>query len=231
MMLERYINAMVFVYAINELNTDELKYEYISGTNNYEIDDYNNSFRLPVTDNLGISGVNWKLVTKSIMLPTVMPTIGISYHGTFEGALITTEDTNGKIIFGQKEISTYRLFVDATFFGCENGLTIQDSWLRANAMFFDSRELRKVTFDNCRLGDMKYLFTHSDVEDVIFKKCSLLDCDQNRNYKDVGADKVFSAKMKTLTLKNCDTRFVDTIVGMFEDMGYPFGNLEINIID
>ena len=231
MMLERYINAMVFVYAINELNTDELKYEYISGTNNYEIDDYNNSFRLPVTDNLGISGVNWKLVTKSIMLPTVMPTIGISYHGTFEGALITTEDTNGKIIFGQKEISTYRLFVDATFFGCENGLTIQDSWLRANAMFFDSRELRKVTFDNCRLGDMKYLFTHSDVEDVIFKKCSLLDCDQNRNYKDVGADKVFSAKMKTLTLKNCDTKFVDTIVGMFEDMGYPFGNLEINIID
>lgn len=226
-----YVNAMTFVEAINELNTDELKYEYISGTNNYEIDDYNNLFRLPVTDNLGISGVNWKLVTKSIMLPTVMPTIGISYHGTFEGALITTEDTNGKIIFGQKEISTYRLFVDATFVGCENGLTIQDSWLRANAMFFDSRELRKVTFDNCRLGDMKYLFTHSDVEDVIFKKCSLLDCDQNRNYKDVGADKVFSAKMKTLTLKNCDAKFVDTIIGMFEDMGYPFGNLEINIID
>lgn len=225
------VDAVEFIAAINELESDELRYEYISGTNNYDIDDYNNTFRLPVTDNLGISGVNWKLVTKSIMLPTVMPTIGISYHGTFEGALITTEDTNGKIIFGQKEISTYRLFVDATFFGCENGLTIQDSWLRANAMFFDSRELRKVTFDNCRLGDMKYLFTHSDVEDVIFKKCSLLDCDQNRNYKDVGADKVFSAKMKTLTLKNCDTKFVDTIVGMFEDMGYPFGNLEINIID
>ena len=226
-----YVNAIEFMDAINKLDSDELRYEYISGTNNYEIDAYNNTFRLPVTDNLGISGVNWKLVTKSIMLPTVMPTIGISYHGTFEGALITTEDTNGKIIFGQKEISTYRLFVDATFVGCENGLTIQDSWLRANAMFFDSRELRKVTFDNCRLGDMKYLFTHSDVEDVIFKKCSLLDCDQNRNYKDVGADKVFSAKMKTLTLKNCDTKFVDTIVRMFGDMGYPFGNLEINIID
>lgn len=225
------VDAIEFITAINELNTDELKYEYISGTNNYEIDDYNNSFRLPVTDNLGISGVNWKLVTKRIMLPTVMPTIGISYHGTFEGALITTEGTDGKIIFGQNEISTYRLFADATFFGFENSLTIQDSWLRANAMLFDSRELRKVTFDNCRLGDMKYLFTHSDVEDVIFKKCSLLDCDQNRNYKDVGADKVFSAKMKTLTLKNCDAKFVDTIVGTFEDMGYPFGNLEINIID
>lgn len=226
-----YVNAMTFVEAINELNTDELKYEYISGTNNYEIDDYSNTFRLPLTENLGISGVNWKMVTKSIMLPTVMPTFGVSYHGTFEGALITTEDTNGKIIFGQKEISTYRLFTNASFFGFENSLVVQDSWLQANSMFYDSHELGTVIFDNCKLGDMKYLFTHSDVEDVIFNKCSLLDCDQNRNYKDVGADKVFSAKMKTLTLKNCDAKFVDTIVGMFEDMGYPFGNLEINIID
>ena len=226
-----YMNAIEFMDAINELDSDMLRYEYISGTNNYDIDDYNNTFRLPVTDNLGISGVNWKLVTKSIMLPTVMPTIGISYHGTFEGALITTEGTDGKIIFGQNEISTYRLFADAIFFGFENSLVVQDSWLRANSMFFDSRELRKVTFDNCRLGDMKYLFTHSDVENVNFRKCSLLECDYGRNYQDVGASKVFSTKMKTLTLKNCDTQFVDAIVGMFEDMGYPFGNFEINIID
>lgn len=113
------VDAIEFITAINELESDELRYEYISGTNNYDIDDYNNTSRLPVTDNLGISGVNWKLVTKSIMLPTVMPTIGISYHGTFEGALITTEGTDGKIIFGQNEISTYRLFADVTFFGFE----------------------------------------------------------------------------------------------------------------
>lgn len=225
------VDAIEFITAINELESDELRYEYISGTNNYDIDDYNNTFRLPVTDNLGISGVNWKLVTKSIMLPTVMPTIGISYHGTFEGALITTEGTDGKIIFCQDEISTYRMFANATFARCDNGLTIQDSWLRAGEMFFDSHELRKVTFDNCKLGDMKYLFTHSDVEHVTFRKCSLLECGKHRNYKDVSADKVFSTKMKTLTLKNCDTQFVDTIIGMFEDMGYPFGNLEINIID
>lgn len=226
-----YVNAMTFVEAINELNTDELKYEYISGTNNYEIDDYNNTFRLPLNENLGISGVNWKMVTKSIMLPTVMPTFGVSYHGTFEGALITTEGTKGKIIFGQKEISTYRLFAGATFFGFENSLVLQDSWLRANSMFYDSHELGTVIFDNCKLGDIKYLFTHSDVEDVIFRKCSLLDCDQHRNYKDVGADKVFSTKMKKLTLKNCDVKFVDAMVGMFEDVGYPFYNLEINIMD
>lgn len=225
------VDAIEFITAINELESDELRYEYISGTNNYDIDDCNNTFRLPVTDNLGISGVNWKLVTKSIMLPTVMPTIGISYHGTFEGALITTEGTDGKIIFGQNEISTYRLFANATFFGFENSLVVQDSWLRANSMFYDSHELGTVTFDNCKLGGMKYLFTHSDVENVTFRKCSLLDCDKHRSYKDVGADKVFSTKMKTLTLKNCDTQFVDAIVEMFEDMGYPFGNLEIDIID
>lgn len=122
-----YVNAIEFMNAINELDSDVLRYEYISGINNYDIDDYNNTFRLPVTDNLGISGVNWKLATKSIMLPTVMPTIGISYHGTFEGALITTEGTDGKIIFGQNEISTYRLFADAIFFGFENSLVVQDS--------------------------------------------------------------------------------------------------------
>ena len=58
-----------------------------------------------------------------------------------------------------------------------------------------------------------------------------MDCDQHRNYKDVGADKVFSTKMKTLTLKNCDEKFVNVMIGMFEDVGYPFVDLEINIVD
>ena len=97
-------------------------------------------------------------------------------------------------------------------------------------MFFDSRELRKVTFDNCKLGDMKYLFTHSDVEHVTFRKCSLLECDYGRNYQDVGASKVFNKKLKTLTLKQCNVQFVDTIVSMFED-DILYGNLEIDIID
>lgn len=225
-----YVDAIEFIIAINELDSDVLRYEYISVTNNYDIDDYNNTFRLPVTDNLGISGVNWKLVAKSIMLPTVMPTIGISYHGTFEGALITTEGTDGKIIFCQDEISTYRMFANATFAGCDNGLTIQDSWLRAGEMFFDSHELRKVTFDNCKLGDMKYLFTYSDVEHVTFRKCSLLECDYGRDYKDVGATKVFNNKLKTLTLKSCELEFVDVIASMFEN-DILYRDLEIDIID
>ena len=226
-----YVNAIEFMDSINELESDELRYEYISATNNYELDSYDNTFRLLTTDKLGIVGPNWNMITKRIVLPIVMPTIGISYYGTFEDAIIKTENSDCKIIFGQYEISTYRMFVNTTFVECENGLTIQDSWLRVNSMFYDSHELGTVTFDNCKLGDMKYLFTHSDVENVIFRKCSLLDCDKHRNYKDIGADKVFSTKTKTLTLKNCDTQFVDAIVGMFEDMGYPFGNLEINIID
>lgn len=225
-----YVNAVEFIDAINELDSDELRYEYIIGTNNYELDSHNNTFRLPMTDKLGIVGPNWSMVTKRIVLPTVMPTTGVSYYQTFRDAVVTTEDSDCKIIFGQSEIGTYSLFVNATFVECENGLTIQDSWLRANAMFFDSRELRKVTFDNCRLGDMKYLFTHSDVEHVTFRKCSLLECDYGRNYQDVGASKVFNEKLKTLTLKQCDIQFVDTIVGMFED-DILYSNLEINIID
>lgn len=225
-----YWDAVEFLNAINELDVDELKYEYISVTNNYELDSYNNTFRLLTTDKLGIVGPNWSMVAKRIVLPTVMPTTGISYCGTFEDAIITTEDSGCKIIFGQYEISVERLFVNATFVGCEQGLTIQDSRLRANAMFFDSRELRKVTFDNCRLGDMKYLFTHSDVEHVTFRKCSLLDCDHGRNYQDVGASKVFNDKLKTLTLKQCDSQFVDKMVEMFKD-DFLYSDLEINIID
>lgn len=225
-----YTNAVVFIDAINELNSDELKFEYISGTNNYELDSYNNKFRLPMTDMLGIAGPNWSMVTKRIVLPTVMPTTGVSYYQTFRNAVVTTEDSDCKIIFGQSEIGTYSLFVNATFVECENGLTIQDSWLRANAMFFDSRELRKVTFDNCKLGDMKYLFTHSDVEHVTFRKCSLLDCDHGRNYQDVGASKVFNDKLKTLTLKQYDSQFVDKMVEMFED-DILYSDLGIDIID
>lgn len=97
-------------------------------------------------------------------------------------------------------------------------------------MFFDSRELRKVTFDNCRLGDMKYLFTHSDVKHVTFRKCSQLDCDHGRNYQNVGASKVFNSKLKTITLKQCDLQFVDMIVEMFEDDS-SYYDLEIDIID
>ena len=225
-----YADTIEFINAINELDSDELRYEYISATNNYELDSYNNTFRLITTDKLGIVGANWSRVTKRIVLPTVMPTTGISYYGTFEDAIIKTEDSDCKIIFGQYEISAERLFVNTNFVGCDNGLTIQDSCLRANGMFFDSRELRKVTFDNCKLGDMKYLFTHSDVEHVTFRKCSLLECDYGRNYQDVGASKVFNAKLKTLTLKQCDSQFVDMIVEMFED-DILYSDLEINIID
>lgn len=224
------VDAIEFITAINELDSDELRYEYISATNHYELDSYNNTFRLITTDELGIVGTNWSMVTKRIVLPTVMPTTGISYHGTFEDAIITTEDSDCKIIFCQDEIRTYRMFANATFAGCDNGLTIQDSWLRAGGMFFDSHELRKVTFDNCKLGDMKYLFTHSDVEHVTFRKCSLLECDYGRDYKDVGATKVFNNKLKTLTLKSCELEFVDVIVSMFEN-DILCRDLEIDIID
>lgn len=95
-----YVNAMTFIDAINELDSYELRYEYISGTNNYELDGHNNTFRLPMTDKLGIVGPDWSRVAKRIVLLTVMPTTGISYHGTFEDTIITTEDSDCKIIFG-----------------------------------------------------------------------------------------------------------------------------------
>lgn len=52
------VDAIEFITAINELDSDELRYEYISATNHYELDSYNNTFRLITTDKLGIVGPN-----------------------------------------------------------------------------------------------------------------------------------------------------------------------------
>lgn len=65
------VDAIEFITTINELDSDELRYEHISATNHYELDSYNNTFRLITTDKLGIVGPNWsssmarKIVDKS----------------------------------------------------------------------------------------------------------------------------------------------------------------------
>lgn len=226
-----YKEESEFVKAINELSSEKLKYEYISGVDDYVLDKYHNTFRLPTNDKNEIIGVGWRDVKKRIVLPEVMPTVGLSYYGTFDHAIITPDYFNSKIIFGQVEISVFWLFMWSTFVDCVGRLTIQDSWLQALGMFWGTKGLHTVIFDNCRLGNMKYLFIHSDVKHVVFSKCSLLDCDEDCNYKDLGVDKVFNTDMKTLTLKNCHVKFVDKIIGMFEDVGCSFGDLEINITD
>ena len=229
-MQKYYKEESEFIEAIKELSSEKLRYEYISGGVDYVLDKYHNTFRLPTNNKNEIVGVGWRDVTKRIVLPEVMPTIGLSYYGTFDHAIITPDYFDSKIILGQVEISVFWLFSGATFVNCASRLTIQDSWLKVLGMFWDTKGLHTVTFDNCRLGDMKYLFTHSDVEHVTFRKCSLLDCDHGRNYQDVGASKVFNDKLKTLTLKQCDLQFVDMIVEMFED-DILYSDLEINIVD
>ena len=225
-----YKEESEFIEAINELSSEKLRYEYISGGADYVLDKYHNTFRLPTNNKNEIVGTGWRGVKKHIVLPEVMPTIGLSYYGTFDHAIITPDYFDSKIIFGQVEISVFWLFSWATFVNCASRLTVQDSWLKVFGMFWGTKGLHTVTFDNCKLGDMKYLFTNSDVENVVFRKCSLLDCDKHYDYKDIGACKVFETNMKTLTLKNCDCGFVNTIVGMFDEAD-GFENLEINIVD
>lgn len=229
-MQKYYKEESEFIAAINELNSEKLRYEYISGGADYVLDEYHNTFRLPTNNKNEIVGVSWRDVTKRIVLPEVMPTIGLSYYGTFDHAIITPDYFDSKLIFGQVEISVFWLFSRATFVDCASRLTVQDSWLKVFGMFWGTKGLHTVTFDNCKLGDMNYLFTNSDVENVIFRKCSLLDCDKHYDYKDIGACKVFATNMKTLTLKNCDCEFVNTIVGMFNGVT-DFKDLEINIVD
>ena len=185
-MQKYYKEESEFIEAINELSSEKLRYEYISGGVDYVLDKYHNTFRLPTNDKNEIIGVGWRDVKKRIVLPEVMPTVGLSYYGTFDHAIVTPDYFNSKIIFGQVEISVFWLFMWSTFVDCASRLSIQDSWLQAFGMFWGTKGLHTVIFDNCRLGNMKYLFIHSDVKHVVFRKCSLLDCDENYNYNDLG---------------------------------------------
>ncbi len=76
------MNALEFIDAINELDSDELIFEYISATN-YRLISHM-PFRLPTIDKR--TGV-W---LRNVLFTNVMPTMGISYHGTFEDTIITT---------------------------------------------------------------------------------------------------------------------------------------------
>lgn len=153
--------------------------------------------------------------------------VGMSYDNTFEGARVIGHSGNNKLSFGNDYIRVNYMFHNADFYNFGSELTVVDSILNVDSMFYCSKGLQHVIFKNCELAGLTNVFLDSEVRHVTFDNCS------NRyavNTDNRVATMVFDQRMDTLTLRNCEDDFVNTIVSMFDGNEY-FKDLEINILD
>ena len=204
-----------------------LKYGGSQELNWYTIDYGDNEFILPEVNDRVI-GVDWtQLPHRWIRLPENMYMCGMSYDNTFEGARVLGHSGNNKLSFGNDYIRVDYMFHNADFYNFDGELTITDSILNVDSMFYCSKGLQHVTFKNCELAGLTNVFLDSEVRHVTFDNCS------HRyaiNVDNGVAMMVFDRRMDTLTLKNCEDEFVHSIISMFDGVT-DFGDLEIEILD
>lgn len=204
-----------------------LKYGGSQDLNMYTIDYAENEFILPEV-NERIIGVHWTdLSPRGIRLPEDMYMFGSSYDNTFEGACVIGHSGVNKLSFGNQYTSVNGMFCNADFYNFGGELTVADSILNVDSMFYCSQGLQHVIFKNCELAGITNVFLDSDIRHVTFDNCSNW-CINNDD--GVVAVMVFDRCMDTLTLRNCDTDFVNTIVSMFNGVD-KFKDLEIEILD
>lgn len=204
-----------------------LKYGGCQDLNTYTIDYGDNEFILPEV-NGRIIGVHWTdLPHRGVRLPEDMYMFGASYDNTFEGALVLGHSGENKLSFGNEYTSVNYMFYNVEFHILHGELTIFDSILDINSMFYCSKGLNHVIFKNCELAGLINVFLDSDVRHVTFDNCS--NWFANNDDEGVGM-MVFDRRMDTLTLRNCDTDFVSSIISMFNGVD-GFDNLEIEILD
>ena len=124
------------------------------------------------------------------------------------------------------------MFESATFMTGTRNLAIDDSALKVNSMFYNSKGLSNLTFDGCSLTDLRRLMIGSDIKELKFKKCKfILDNDQLVNYEGVSALTVFGSKIEKLMLRNCSKDFVELVMSLFDDEWDLYPRLEIEILD
>lgn len=204
-----------------------LKYGGSQELNMYTIDYAENEFILPEVNNR-IIGAHWTdLPHRGIRLPEDMYMFGAAYDGTFEGTLVLGHSRDNKLSFGNQYTSVNYMFYNAEFHILDGELTVFSSILNIDSMFYCSKGLQHVIFKNCELAGITNVFLDSDVRHVTFDDCSETyvrgDC------KGL-ASVIFASHTTKLTLKNCKADFVNTIIGMFDEVD-DFENLEIEILD
>lgn len=205
-----------------------LKYAGTTNDMAYKLNETDCEFRLPHRNDC-ILGIDWgqHLAGMSVSLPENMSSFGKSYIDTFAGARIIGSSGSKRLYFGDKCISVGGIFRNADFRNFGDELTIRDSVLDTEYMFYCSHGLKTVIFKNCELFGLQHSLEGSGVEHVIFDNCS--NSFDFSDYTGCAYD-VFHLYMTKLTLKNCDCGFVNTIMKMFDGDDY-FKNLEIEILD
>ena len=220
-----------FIDACNDLCMDgriiSLTYGGCQELSMYTIDYGDNEFILPEVNDR-IIGVDWtKLPRMGVRVPEDMYMFGASYDHTFDSAKLFGNLSNSKLSFGSQYTSVNGVFSNAEFHILKGELTIFDSILNIDSMFYYSKGLQHVIFKNCELAGITNVFLDSDVQHVTFDNCSEMYVRGDYNGL---ASMIFASHTTKLTLKNCKAEFVNTIIGMFDGVD-GFDNLEIEILD
>lgn len=232
--------AINFGKTANMSKSDVLLFDgYVGSSSGYMLTVDGDKFRLPLNALETVCSANETGLTKRIELPYMMPwgwedeCFDFNYRSTFKDCTIERCWKTDRLWFTLRVTTDVSgMFEAATFISQDRRLTITDSALRVNSMFYQSKGLRKLVFDNCNLTDLRKLTVSSDVREVMFNKCKfILDNDYLVTYDDWSALTVFGSKIEKLMLRNCSKDFVELVMKLFEDEWDLFPRLEIEILD
>lgn len=211
---------------------------YTDSSSGYMLSTDGTKFRLPLNSLETVCSANETGLNKRIVLPYHMPwdsdtLYDFNYRSTFKNCTIERWGGWDRLSFTLRVTTNVTsMFESATFMTGARNLAIDDSALKVNSMFYNSKGLSNLTFDGCSLTDLRKLVVGSDIKELEFKKCKfILDDDQLVNYDNVSALTVFGSKIEKLMLRNCSKDFVERVMNLFEDEWDLFPRLEIEILD
>ena len=230
--------AINFGKTANMSESDMLLFDgYVDSSSGYMLTIDGDKFRLPLNSLGTVCSVNETGLTKRIKLTYHMSwsseLYDFNYRNTFKNCTIERCGNNDRLCFSLRvttDVSS--IFESATFMTQDMNVVIDDSALKVNSMFYNSKGLSKLTFDGCSLTDLRKLTLGSDIRELEFTKCKfILDNDYLVTYDDMSALTVFGSKIKKLILRNCSMDFVELVMNLFEDEWDLYPRLEIEILD
>ena len=211
---------------------------YVDSSSGYTLSTDGTKFRLPLNSLETVCSVSETELNKRIVLPYHMPwdsdiLYDFNYRSTFKNCTIERCGDWDRLWFTLRVTTNVTsMFESATFMAGARNLAIDDSALKVNSMFYNSKGLSNLTFDGCSLTDLRKLTLGSDIRELEFKKCKfILDNDYLVTYDDISALTVFGSKIEKLILRNCSRDFVELVMNLFEDEWDLYPRLEIEILD
>lgn len=231
--------AINFGKMANMSESDMIAFDgYVDSSSGYTLSTDGTKFRLPLNSLETVCSANETGLNKRILLPYRMPwgddtLYDFNYRSTFKNCTIERCGDWDRLWFTLRVTTNVTsMFESATFMTGARNLAIDDSALKVNSMFYNSKGLSNLTFDGCSLTDLRKLTLGSDIRELEFKKCKfILDNDYLVTYDDVSALTVFGSKIEKLILRNCSRDFVELVMNLFEDEWDLYPRLEIEILD